>query len=512
MNAAPSREHSKVDPASVGGEGEGWPWCWWSGRPGRSSMVVSGGGGVDRPGVASPGWGRCCRPGRWPGPRRCGCPRPGRCSWRGEVQAVERRAVQGALEGRARLGRRRRSKRGRGAGGRVGRAGRRWWSAAAVSVAGSSRCRWPGWGRCCRPGRWPRTSKVWVPSASSVYWRGEVQGSNAAPSREHSKVEPGLVGGEGEGWPMVLGGRVGRAGVDGGLAGRCRWSDRPGVGRRGGVGVAGWVGGPDLEGVGPLGQAGVAARGGAGGRTPRRRGSTRRSSPARWRRSPGWPRCWWSGRPGRTSMVVSGGGGVDRPGVASPGWGRCCRLGRWPGPRRCGCLRPGRRSWPGTRSGERRAVQGAGEGRARLGGGEVQAGRGAGGRVGRAGRRWWSPARWCPPARCSVAGVGSVLPAGSVARTSKVWEPSARLWRPWGLEHEAHAEGSWLSRRHSNRSADGAVVLSLPVNSTLAVALLLGSVGWSVIVVSGGTATVHPCEAGVGSTLPNGSTASTRNS
>ena len=66
------------------------------------------------------------------------------------------------------------------------------------------------------------------------------------------------------------------------------------------------------------------------------------------------------------------------------------------------------------------------------------------GRPGRA--RSSSGGRRCRPSRCARPGVGSVLPAASVARTLKVWLPSARGPTDSGLVHAVQAPAS---RRHS---------------------------------------------------------------
>ena len=48
------------------------------------------------------------------------------------------------------------------------------------------------------------------------------------------------------------------------------------------------------------------------------------------------------------------------------------------------------------------------------------------------------------------AGLGSVLPAGSVARTSKVWAPSAEGARRAAARLQGSKSASWVeSRRHS---------------------------------------------------------------
>ena len=97
------------------------------------------------------------------------------------------------------------------------------------------------------------------------------------------------------------------------------------------------------------------------------------------------------------------------------------------------------------------------------------------------------------------AGVASVLPAVSVARTSKVWEPSARASTVWGLEQEAKPPASsWHSK----------VEDSLAEKVKVASAELEGSAGPESMVVSGSVvSTVQVWEAGVASVLPAGSVA-----
>ena len=67
-----------------------------------------------------------------------------------------------------------------------------------------------------------------------------------------------------------------------------------------------------------------------------------------------------------------------------------------------------------------------------------------------------------------LAGVGSVLPAASVARTSKVWDPFARLEYDAG---EMQAPQAPASSRHWNVEPS-----SLEVNEKLAVATVSGRV------------------------------------
>ena len=102
------------------------------------------------------------------------------------------------------------------------------------------------------------------------------------------------------------------------------------------------------------------------------------------------------------------------------------------------------------------------------------------------------------------AGVGSALPAGSTARTSKVCAPCARELYGCG-EVQASKSASWVeSRRHSKlapaseeKANDGEASLVRPE-------------GPESIVVWGATvSTVKLCEAGLGSGFPAASTALT---
>jgi hypothetical protein len=98
----------------------------------------------------------------------------------------------------------------------------------------------------------------------------------------------------------------------------------------------------------------------------------------------------------------------------------------------------------------------------------------------------------------------AALPTGSVARTVKVWLPSARL-----LVSNAgvHATNAPPSTAHSN-----VAVASVEVNPKLAVALFDGSAGRCVIVTSGAVAsTVQVRVTGDGSTCPVWSLARTVN-
>src|SRR3954469_24910904 len=104
----------------------------------------------------------------------------------------------------------------------------------------------------------------------------------------------------------------------------------------------------------------------------------------------------------------------------------------------------------------------------------------------------------------SVAGVASVFPAGSVARTSKVWLPSASAAGGCGPGHDDHAPPS---TRHSKVEPG-----SLALNAKLGVVLLEGLGGLVSIVVCGAvTSTVHVKLAGVASVLAAGSVARTSN-
>jgi hypothetical protein len=100
------------------------------------------------------------------------------------------------------------------------------------------------------------------------------------------------------------------------------------------------------------------------------------------------------------------------------------------------------------------------------------------------------------------AGVGSVFPAGSVARTSKACEPSARLEYELGLVQEANAPASSLHSKVLPASVD--------VKEKLALVWLVGFAGVEVIDVFGGPVSiVQVWLAGVGSVLPTGSIART---
>ena len=103
-----------------------------------------------------------------------------------------------------------------------------------------------------------------------------------------------------------------------------------------------------------------------------------------------------------------------------------------------------------------------------------------------------------------VAGVGSTLPAASMALTPNVCELSLRLEYARG---DVQAEYATPSRLHSN--VDPA---SLEEKLTLAEVEFVAAGGADVIVVSGGTSsTTHAWLAGVGSVLPAVSVARTSN-
>ena len=78
------------------------------------------------------------------------------------------------------------------------------------------------------------------------------------------------------------------------------------------------------------------------------------------------------------------------------------------------------------------------------------------------------------------AGVASVLPALSIARTSKLWEPSLRPLSSRGEEHGAKAPASSL---HSNEATPEPPA-SAPEKVKVAVATLTSAEGWVSIWVS----------------------------
>src|SRR5213083_2431278 len=84
-----------------------------------------------------------------------------------------------------------------------------------------------------------------------------------------------------------------------------------------------------------------------------------------------------------------------------------------------------------------------------------------------------------------LAGVGSMLPAASLARALKLWLPSVRPEWAAGLKQGAKAPPS---RLHSKVRLAGAVTLSVPENVNVAVVPLVGLAGPLSTVVSGGVA------------------------
>src|SRR4051812_46509464 len=102
------------------------------------------------------------------------------------------------------------------------------------------------------------------------------------------------------------------------------------------------------------------------------------------------------------------------------------------------------------------------------------------------------------------AGVASVLPAWSVARTSKVWLPSASAAVVCGLVHEAQLSAS---TRHSKVAPAS---LELKVNVGVVSFDGLGGVE-SIVVFGAVRSTVQVRVAGVPSALPAWSVARTSN-
>src|SRR5688572_30944715 len=109
-----------------------------------------------------------------------------------------------------------------------------------------------------------------------------------------------------------------------------------------------------------------------------------------------------------------------------------------------------------------------------------------------------------------VAGDASMLPSASMARTAKVCGPTVIGGVPrstsgyrTGDSHSAKAAPSRLHSKVGSRS--------VPVKVNVALVLVVDASGPDVIVVSGGTATVHSCSAGVSSTSPFGCLATTSN-
>ena len=184
--------------------------------------------------------------------------------WRGEVHAVKA-APSRAHSNVDPASSAAKVKRGRGAGGRVGRAG-----SSIVVCGGVVSAAWivqvwvAGVGSVLPAGSVARTWKVWEPSASPVYWRGEVHARERRAVQGALEGRPGLVGGEGErGRGARWSGRPGRSSmvVCGGVV-SVAWIVQVWVAGVGSVLPAGSVA-ADLEGVGALGQPGVLARGGA---------------------------------------------------------------------------------------------------------------------------------------------------------------------------------------------------------------------------------------------------------
>jgi hypothetical protein len=104
-----------------------------------------------------------------------------------------------------------------------------------------------------------------------------------------------------------------------------------------------------------------------------------------------------------------------------------------------------------------------------------------------------------------VAGVGSRLPALSLARTKKSCSPSVR---PVYVIPDSQVEKeAWSSKAHSKVASGWS-----EVKANVASVLSVGSVGPESIVVSGNGSTVHRKVAGDESTLPAVSFARTRSS
>src|SRR5439155_799770 len=106
----------------------------------------------------------------------------------------------------------------------------------------------------------------------------------------------------------------------------------------------------------------------------------------------------------------------------------------------------------------------------------------------------------------AVAGVGSALPALSVARTRKPWLPSARPLYACGLVQAVKAAPSRLHWKPARP-----LPVSLPLKPNVAALDRIRPAGPLEIAVSGGVlSTVQVYEAGVGSTSSAPSTARTR--
>ena len=124
--------------------------------------------------------------------------------------------------------------------------------------------------------------------------------------------------------------------------------------------------------------------------------------------------------------AAAGGRRVDRPRVGGRARRRRCRRRRWRAPGRCGCRRPGRCSRAGSCRRPRRRRRGGTRRSSRPRSRRTRSS-GPGSRSGRSG-----PASivvcgaTVSTVHANAAGVGSTLPAASVARTWKVWLPSAR--------------------------------------------------------------------------------------
>ena len=102
------------------------------------------------------------------------------------------------------------------------------------------------------------------------------------------------------------------------------------------------------------------------------------------------------------------------------------------------------------------------------------------------------------------AGVGSTFPAGSVARASKVWAPSASDAVVWAELQEPQAPAS---TRHSKLEPAW-----VDEKANVGVASFVGPDGpLSMVVFGAAVSTVNARDAGVASTLPPGSVARTSN-
>jgi Glu-tRNA(Gln) amidotransferase subunit E-like FAD-binding protein len=106
--------------------------------------------------------------------------------------------------------------------------------------------------------------------------------------------------------------------------------------------------------------------------------------------------------------------------------------------------------------------------------------------------------------QAKLAGVGSVLPAASVAVTVNVWFPSASPVYAFGLVQADPAPPSIVQLN--------VLPASVEVNEKLAFELFDGFVGLEVIVVSGAAVSIVQVKlAGVASVLPAASVAATVN-